>query len=142
MLILSVLPGCSTPLFKPRIALNELHLKADSAANGDMPFAVELVTVSDADMLKQLQGLTAAQWFQRKAELKRDFPQDLQSWYYELVPGGSIALRPTPFSKKPAQGLLLFANYSGHGAYRLRLDTYAKATVQFSESDLRLVIPP
>lgn len=133
-----ILSACSTPFFKPRIALNDLTFEVAPQANDSSPIAVELVVVSDEEVLKKLLTLSAAQWFEQNANLKRDYPQQLQSWYYEITPGQRMSFKPTEFSRQQGHGLLLFANYRGTGAYRLRLDVYSQATILFSDSEVRV----
>lgn len=125
------------PLFKAKIALSELTFEVAPGANDDTPFAVELVAVSDDEVLKKLQMLTAAQWFDPQSNWRRDYPKALQTWYYELTPDRRFALpQPLPFARRPAQGLLLFANYKAQGAHRLRLESFKKAKVVFAAATI------
>lgn len=143
MLIIGLASACSAPtLFKPKIALRELAFEVATSANDNSPFAVELVATGDDEVLNKLLAMSAAQWFDPQTNLKRDFPKDVQSWYFELTPGQRMALKPTPFRNKPAKGLVLFAHYKGQGAYRLRLDSFDKAKVIFSANAIRIDAPP
>lgn len=138
LLCLGAATGCgSMALFKPRIALGELSFDVAPDANDDTPFALELVAVSDDDVLKKLQELTAAQWFDPQANWRRDYPQAIQTWYYELTPDRHWPLaQPLPFARRPARALLLFANYKTPGAHRLRLESFKKARVLFAASGI------
>lgn len=142
LLFIAMASACSTPMFKPKIALRELSFEVAPSANDNSPFAVELVATGDDEVLKKLLALSAAQWFDPHTNIKRDFPKDVQSWYFELTPGQRMALKPTPFGNKPGKGLVLFANYKGQGAYRLRLDSFAKAKVIFAATAIRIDAPP
>ena len=137
LLCIVLVAGCSTPLFKPKIALRELAFEVVAGANDNSPFAIELVSTSDDDLLKKLQALSAAQWFDGQANIKRDFPT-LTFDYYELTPGQDMTLRPTKFTNKPGKGLLLFANYKTPGQHRLRLETLHKAKIIFAADAIRV----
>lgn len=142
LLLLVIVSACSAPFFKSRIALNDLTFEVAPEANDASPFAVELVAVDDDEVLKKLLSLSAAQWFDPNSNLKRDYPQVLKTWYYEITPGQRMYFKPTAFTRQAAQGLLLFANYKGEGAYRLRLDNLKKAIVLFSNNEVRVAMTP
>jgi type VI secretion system protein len=133
--------GCSTTLFKPKIALRELQFEVAPNANDSTPFAVDIVAVSDEDVLKKLQSTNAAQWFDPQSNLKRDYPQALKVWNFELTPNSRL-VAPAEFAGRPAQGLLLFANYKTAGAHRLRLETYKKASIEFAAGDISVDAVP
>lgn len=138
LLCLAAATGCaSTALFQPRIGLGQLSFEVAPGANDDTPFALELVAVTDDEVLKKLQEVTAAQWFDPHANWRGDYPKALRSWYYELTPGRHWQLpQPLPFTRQPGRALLLFANYKGPGAYRLRLESFKKARVLFAASGI------
>jgi type VI secretion system protein len=143
LLFIAMVSACSMPtLFKPKIALRELAFEVAPSANDNMPFAVELVATADDEVLKKLLTLSAAQWFDPQTNIKRDFPKDVRSWYFELTPGQRMAINPTPFGNTPGKGLVLFAHYKGQGAYRLRLDSFNKAKVIFAATAIRIDAPP
>jgi len=139
--VLLALQGCSSvrAMLPPsKIALSDLSFEVARGANGGMPFAVELVAAGDDELVARLQALRADQWFDPASNLKADNPKTLKSWYYELTPGLQLRERPAPFTGTRARGLFLFAHYEGKGAYRLRLDSYARATVRFVEKEIVL----
>ena len=135
---LLALHGCATVrnLMPAKIALSDLSFDVARQANGGMPFAVELVAANDEELVTRLQTLRADQWFDPASNLKADYPKTLKSWYYELTPGLQLREQPTPFAGARGRGLFLFARYEGKGAYRLRLDSYARATVRFVEKEI------
>ncbi len=138
------LSGCAAAksLLQPPIALTEVRFDVSPKANGATPFAVELVAVSDETLLAALLTLSAAQWFAPEANLKRDHPGAMRTWYYELTPGSSMPVEDAPFARRGTRAVFLFANYKGKGAYRLRLDATPRATVRFSEQDIELAVNP
>jgi type VI secretion system protein len=142
VLFLGLAAGCSTPFFKPKIALRELVLDVAPDANDNSPFALELVATSDDALLAKLLTLTAAEWFAPQSNLKRDFRAELRTWYCEPTPGSRVPVPLADFAGKPGKGLLLFANYKSPGAHRLRLDSFASATVVFGPDTARIDAPP
>ena len=136
--------GCGlTTVLQPRIVLEELSFEVAPGANDDSAFALELVAVSDDALLGKLQDLTAAQWFDPQASWRRDYPQTIQSWHYELTPGSKLQLpQPLPFARRPGRALLLFANYKVPGAHRVRLESFKKARVIFGASGISIDVIP
>lgn len=129
-------------LFKPRIGLAELSFDVAKTANDNRPIEVELVSTSDAELFKKLLALPAAEWFDPRNNFQQDYPRTLQRWHYELTPGQLLILKPTPFAGQPGLGMVLFANYNTAGPFRLRVDTFSKARIVFSEHSLRVEAPP
>lgn len=136
--------GCTAAktLFHSKIALNEVNFEVSRKANDSTPFSVELIALSDETLLPALLAMSADQWFDPEANFKRDHPTAVQTWYYELTPGLHLQVRDAPFKQRSTRAVLLFANYKGKGAYRMRLDTYRRATVQFSEKTIELAERP
>ncbi len=79
------LTGCS--LFAPSVDLGSLTLDVAPRANDDTPIAVDFIAVNDPDLLKQLSGITASQWFAEREQFQRDYRQLMSVWGLELVPG-------------------------------------------------------
>lgn len=130
-------------LFQPKLALKEVRFEVSRKANDNAPFPVELVAVSDEALLTRLLAMGAAEWFAPDTNIKRDYPASaLRTWYYELTPGSTIPVRNAEFGKRGLRAILLFANYHGQGAYRLRLDAMPLARVQFKEKTIDLADQP
>ena len=132
-----LLGGCS--LWGPRVDLNVLTLDVAPKANDDTPIAVDFIAVNDPDLLKQLSGITARQWFSEREQFQRDYRQAMAVWSLELVPGQFIDQQPFPLGGKKAAGLLVFASYNTPGAHRLRLDDQSKAWLKFNSREMSLV---
>ncbi len=136
VLFLSV-SGCS--FFGPRVDLECLTLQVAPKANDDTPIAVDFIAVNDPDLLKQLSGITARQWFADREQYQRDYQQLITVWGLELVPGQFIDKQPFPLGGKRAAGLLVFASYNTPGAHRLRLDDQNNAWLKFDSREMTLV---
>ncbi|RON85236.1 type VI secretion protein [Pseudomonas fluorescens] len=135
--LLALLTGCS--LFGPKVDLDSLTLDVAPKANDDTPIAVDFIAVNDPDLLKQLSGISASQWFAEREQYQRDYRQLMSVWGVELVPGQFIDRQPFPLGGKKAAGLLVFASYNTPGAHRLRLDDQSEAWLRFDSREMSLV---
>lgn len=135
--LLALLAGCS--LFGPKVDLDSLTLDVAPKANDDTPIAVDFIAVNDPDLLKQLSGISASQWFAEREQYQRDYRQLMSVWGVELVPGQFIDRQPFPLGGKKAAGLLVFASYNTPGAHRLRLDDQSEAWLRFDSREMSLV---
>ncbi|NUU36485.1 type VI secretion protein [Pseudomonas sp. C2B4] len=133
---------CSCSLFGPRVDLDSLTLDVAPRANDDTPIAVDFIAVKDPDLLKQLSGITARQWFAEREQFQRDYRQLMTVWGLELVPGQFIDRQPFPLGGQRAAGLLVFASYNTPGAHRLRLDDQSDAWLKFDSREMSLVNNP
>ncbi|MDD1001921.1 MULTISPECIES: type VI secretion protein [Pseudomonas] len=136
-LVLVTLAGCS--FFGPKVDLDSLTLDVAPKANDDTPIAVDFIAVADPDLLKQLSGISASQWFAGREQYQRDYRQLMSVWGLELVPGQFIDRQPFPLGGKKAAGLLVFASYNTPGAHRLRLDDQSEAWLKFDSREMSLV---
>lgn len=136
-LVLVSLAGCS--FFGPKVDLDSLTLDVAPKANDDTPIAVDFIAVADPDLLKQLSGISASQWFAEREQYQRDYRQLMSVWGMELVPGQFIDRQPFPLGGKKAAGLLVFASYNTPGAHRLRLDDQSEAWLKFDSREMSLV---
>jgi type VI secretion system protein len=105
-------------------------------ANANSPVPVEMVAVYDRKMLAEVAGLTARDWFQRRAQLERDYPEGWRSVRWEFVPGQSVALRRLELPRRGARALFLWADYQDDAPHRVRLDPFERAVVEFGEKDV------
>jgi type VI secretion system protein len=105
-------------------------------ANGYSPIPVEMVAVFDRKMVDEVAGLTAADWFQRRDQFGRDYPDRWASKRWEFVPGQSMPLHGLERELRGARALFLWADYPGEGPHRVRLDTFGWVTIEFGEKDV------
>jgi type VI secretion system protein len=136
-----VLSGCLARL--KSIATLEppfrLAVTVKRESNTNSPIAFDLVAVNDKDLAKQLSQMTAADWFQKRGQIKRDFPKEssikVQEW--EWVPGQVVHEISIPVANPPRL-LLAFANYSSPGPHRAKLDLKSPVLVTFDRTDFEL----
>lgn len=96
------------------------------------PVAVEFVLVYDDKLLETLVKTTAKDWFQNRSQIRQDFPEGFDSWYWEWVPGQEVKEQRLPLRPK-ASAAIVFANYIVAGDNRARLDPYKSVTINFGE---------
>jgi len=137
LLVAVTLAGCS--YFGPKVVLNSLTLDVAMRANNDSPIAVDFIAVKDPDLLRQLSGITAKQWFAEHEQYQRDYGQHIVVWGVELVPGQFIQSSIFPLEGEAAVGLLVFAGYNTPGAHRLKLDDQHKAWLKFDSREMSLL---
>lgn len=121
------LGGCALPAFLrfdgERVKWTQLTLSAAPDANQNSPVAVDLVLVTDEKLLARLSELTAAKWFEARADLLKTYPGELRHGSWEIVPGQVLKVPGQRFEGPRVMGVLAFANYAAPGAHRARVQT-------------------
>ncbi|MFH0844232.1 MAG: hypothetical protein V1930_02055 [Pseudomonadota bacterium] len=116
----------------------KLVVKVDMSerANNNTATALELVFVYDETLLKEFMKISAAEWFQKKEQFKRDYPGDtgFESWEWEWVPGQNISIIKIPLRPRAKSGII-FAGYHGPGPYRARIDPHESVEIKLLEKD-------
>ena len=135
--------GCGTgsrSLFGGDVAV---RLDADPKINQDSPVPVELVVVYDKDLLAKLAGMTARDWFQNRAQTRKDHPgeDDFVSMAWEIVPGQSMPPQTLSFASG-ARGGLVFADYFSDGAHRARVDPHQNLRIHLQADDVAVEQTP
>jgi len=135
--------GCGTgsrSLFGGDVAV---RLDADPKINQDSPVPVELVVVYDKDLLAKLAGMTARDWFQNRAQTRKDHPgeDDFVSMAWEIVPGQSMPPQTLSFASG-ARGALVFADYFSDGAHRARVDPHQNLRIHLQADDVAVEQTP
>jgi hypothetical protein len=96
-------------------------------ANGGNPVALDILLVSDKELLKELQKMSASDWFAKREQIILDHPkeEELVVLKREWVPGQVV--EPARLTVKPEiRAGLVFANYFSPGEHRAVLDPRAK----------------
>lgn len=130
------LSNCS--LWQKRVNLEQITINVEPGANDNAPIAIDMVAAADDVTLAMLQGMSASQWFNAKQQLQRDYPETIQVWSLELVPGSRFQTEHIPLRGAPAEGVLLFAHYQSEGEHRLRLDNPDTLNLLLMADDLTL----
>lgn len=117
---LMLLAACG--LTDPRIRTRVVEMEVGPAANGDNPVAVDIVLAYDPELVQQLSGLSAEDWFRRRTELKLAFPTGADVASFEVVPGQKGLRWEIPEQGGRAIGAFVFADYATEGLHRARVD--------------------
>ncbi|MDT7687893.1 MAG: type secretion system protein [Acidobacteriota bacterium] len=121
----------------PKESKIEVSVQVSPHANGGNPVALDLLLVSDKELLKQLQGMTAGEWFEKRAQIILDHPQVgalvVSSW--EWVPGQVIQLNEVKVAPE-VRAAVIFANYFNPGEHRAVLDPRKDVRIKLGEDKL------
>lgn len=135
--ILIELSACSNS--PPKISTRNVDIQVSPKANLDSAVAIDIVYVFDQQLLTQLQGLGAKDWFRQRDELRTLYPTGIAVSSYEVVPGQIVPVEKVSNHNTDAIGIFAFANYHAEGAHRARLDSFKNATIRLDENDLVIV---
>lgn len=143
---LVLLVGCGIPKTVAKKVARTTHVSSgqlslqvavSSDVNQNSPVAVDVLLIKDKSFLKTAQGLSANDWFLKKAQLQRQFPKgmDVKSW--EWVPGQSVA--PISFVVPvDTQGAMIFANYASAGPHSAPLPMSGKVAIFLDDDDFTI----
>ena len=119
----------------------DVRVRVSPTANGGNPVALDILLVSDKELLKELQKMSASDWFARREQIILDHPKEEQLVVLrrEWVPGQVV--EPARLVVKPEiRAGLVFANYFGPGEHRAVLDPRARnIQINLEEDKLEVV---
>lgn len=139
MALLLSLSDCST-LFGPSlpVKVEKVSFRVSPQANDNAAIAVDLVLAKSQILADTVGKLSAADWFARKSQFKRDFPDDLVVVSWELVPGQVIL--PANVDPDPkVWGAYFFARYAGAGDHRASVGADRSVAVVLDDNDLSVM---
>jgi type VI secretion system protein len=116
-------------LVPPSIGTRQLVLDAAPDMNDDSALAVDLVFVRDAELADRLAEIPAAEWFQRREQLRRDFPKGFEVLSFELVPGQTLPPVAVEDVRRGTRKGLVFADYHAPGEHRAQFGHLPRAVV-------------
>lgn len=90
-------------------------------ANRDSPIPMDFVMVADKKLMPEVAKMSARDWYDRRAQIQRDFPTKVQILSWEWVPGDHVGPISVEIEAKTLAGFL-FANYSNGGEHRAYVD--------------------
>ena len=126
----------------PKDGKLDLRVRVSPRANGENPVALDVLLVSDKELLKELQKMSASDWFAKREQIILDHPKEGQLVVVirrELVPGQVV--EPAQFVVKPeVRAGVVFANYFTPGEHRAVLDPRAgDVQINLEEDKLEVV---
>lgn len=108
----------------PRVSIGSVTVVAEPGANRNRPVAVDLVLIKAEGAIDQIGALSASDWFRRKGQFDRDFPQGLTVLSWEPVPALNLPARElTDAERDGARAAFVFADYATPGDHRARLES-------------------
>jgi type VI secretion system protein len=139
------LTGCPKPKVKvPGVTGKARDLKlsvhVSPEANGRNPVALDLLLVSDKELLKELKKMTASQWFERREQIVLDHPKkgELVVVSREWSPGQVVAPEGLKVAAE-TKAAVVFANYFNPGEHRAVLDPRRDILIKLGEEKLEVV---
>jgi type VI secretion system protein len=132
--LLTFLQGCSAYHWVvPRtVRVKWIAFKVEAGANDDIPIAIDIAYLSaDPILVDEVAKMTAAQWFDKKDQLRRDFPNAVDAVSWELVPGSVLPRTRVP-EPKVDHAAFLFARYREPQPFRFKLTE--------DDEDIRVVL--
>ena len=110
-------PGLAVPKsFSPKWP--GLVLSAATDVNVNSAVAVDIVFAGTVEVQTILQNLNAGKWFSSREGTMRTFSETLKVISLELVPGQTIMLNKSDYSKLMSTGVFVFANYATPGEHK------------------------
>ncbi|OJX11734.1 MAG: hypothetical protein BGO77_06460 [Caedibacter sp. 37-49] len=105
----------------PELNLKFVSISLDNDANRNSATAVELLIVYKMELLKALMKINSADYFASSDQIKRDYPDLVDVYRWELTPGQAIMdYRIKPSGDEPL-GVVIFADYLTPGNHRERV---------------------
>ncbi|MDH3601083.1 MAG: hypothetical protein OEU26_15800 [Candidatus Tectomicrobia bacterium] len=125
ILLLGLLSACGIGT-RTRALLGKklrVQVQVSEAANQKSPVALDLLLVYDKKLLKELLQLSANEWFDRRRQFRRNYPngKGFNAWEWEWSPGQNVAVQELPLMAK-AKGGLVFARYFAPGEHRVQIE--------------------
>ena len=123
----------------PKDSRIEVTVRVAPNANGGNPVALDLLLVSDKELLKELQKMSAADWFETRAQFILDHPKETELWVgrWEWVPGQVVRLDDVRVASE-VKAAVVYANYFSPGEHRAVLDPHRDVKITLGENRLEV----
>lgn len=119
----------------PLICLNKVDISLDSDANQDSAISVDILVIYKEELLKAVMKMTAKDYFASSMQIKRDYPDMVDIWHWELTPGQLVRDYPITQRSDRPEGAVIFADYFAPGDHRIRFATQDHAHVRLKKYD-------
>lgn len=116
------------------VDIGSISIESDDGTNGGAPTAVDLVLVYDATLIPQLESQSADAWFKGKAALQASAGASLSVMSWTIAAGDEVPETEID-ARSGVLAAFVFANYSGKGDHRLRIDGSGALTVTLGTSE-------
>lgn len=105
----------------PKLNLNTISISLDNDANRNSATAIELLIVYKMELLKALMKINSTDYFASSDQIKRDYPELVQVYRWELTPGQAISDYEIKATGDEPLGIVIFADYLTPGNHRERV---------------------
>jgi type VI secretion system protein len=123
-------------LYTDEVRVQTVALNVAERANENSPVAVDMVFLSKRlPLLDEVQKMTAADWFAKRAQLVRDFRDDIEVVSWEVVPGQILPAESVP-SVRVRSAAFVFAGYRAPGAHRYRVGSERTLLLSLDANEL------
>lgn len=126
----------------PKESKVRVSVQVDGRANDGNPVALDLLLVADKELLEQLQGMSAEQWFEKRAQILLDQPKKgtlaVSQWEWspgQVVPATEMRVAPE------VRAAIIFARYYTPGEHRAVLDPRKDVRLTLGETTLAVTQP-
>jgi hypothetical protein len=128
---LLLLVGCASSIY--------LGVESENNANFGAPVQVDFVFVRDADLERQLITLSAQEWFAKRTQVERDYPDKgvLDVVSFEFIPGQKI--HQMKVKGNGADHAIVFVNFGrSTGTGRARVPVGSTVSLRLGETAYHL----
>jgi type VI secretion system protein len=123
-------------LYTDEVRVQTVALNVAERANENSPVAVDMVFLSKRlPLLDEVQKMTAADWFAKRAQLVRDFRDDIEVVSWEVVPGQILPAESVP-TVRARSAAFVFAGYRAPGAHRYRVGSERTLLLSLGANEL------
>ncbi|AIL13382.1 hypothetical protein IM40_07555 [Candidatus Paracaedimonas acanthamoebae] len=119
----------------PELNLKSVSISLDNDANRNSATAIELLIIYKMELLKSLIKINAADYFASSDQIKRDYPDMLEVYRWELTPGQSITDYKIKANGDDPLGIIIFADYLTPGNHRERVGNAAAIHLRLKNED-------
>ena len=117
----------------PEIEVQSVTLVAASNANDDTAIPVEFIVAYDQGVFVELMSMTAREYFQKAGQIKNDYPNIIQTWHWEIIPGQALNNQPIKITGDEPVGAVVFADYVNQGDHRIRVGAGEQMRIHLRE---------
>lgn len=141
VVLLLGLSGCAIPFIGggDAIQTERFSVRVVGDANQSSPVPVEFILVRDPELVEVVQGYTAGEWREGRAQFLRDNPGGVLTERKEYVPGQVVSARPLPFDDRSGRALIVFAHYRSPGEHRARVDHLSAFTLLLQRDEFEVL---
>jgi len=131
LLCFGFLQGCSdavvsaaksiTSFTTGKVWIEKVQFRVDDDMNDSAPVSVHMLVVYKQDVYDQLVGMNAEDYFKKSDQLRRDNPNMIDFFKWDIVPGQPKEEQSIVPSRADGVGVVIFARYKSPGEHRATL---------------------